>query len=235
MTRTSSFNPASDNEHLLQREILKTHLEMQAHTFQALTKEIHDNIGQLLSLTRLHVSTIKGATPELFDQKVGTCKALLDRAIEDLRSLSTPLGSAFVAEHTLSESVQAQLETIRKTGVCETSLRVTGQAVDALEASRKLLAFRIVQEALTNVVSHAQATHIVVTIHHTDDGITLTLEDDGEGFEADQLTHRTSPADDTGIGAMQYRAALIQADFSLQSRPGEGTRVYLRIPYPVVS
>ncbi len=215
-----------DLEYNYQQEILKAQLEVQEQTIGDIAREIHDNIGQILSLIRLNMSTINVEEAEPAKRKIITSKELLDQAIEDLRNLAKRLNAEFVGRQKLSESLRLQLEALQKTEIYHTTLEVHGDEV-ALPAEKKLILVRIVQEALNNIIKHAEAKNISVLLMYLPDKLILSLKDDGRGFDL------TQNADNgTGTINMAYRAKLIGAIFSVQSKPGEGTLIQIVLPLP---
>lgn len=193
---------------------------MQEQTFQTISQEIHDNIGQILSLIRLNISTIETEENSPSERKVITSKELLDQAIEDLRDLSKRLNTEYVSRQGLAELLRFQLNLIQKTGLYETILEVHGEE-RPLDAEKKLIIFRIAQEALNNILKHAQAKDISVLLMYLPVKIILSIKDDGKGFSP-ELAQKS-----LGLQNMAHRAGLIGASFTLQSKPGEGTLAQL--------
>jgi len=115
---------------------------------------------------------------------------------------------------------------VQNTGQFKTDLKLTGQ-VYKLDQQKEMVLFRIVQEALHNAVKHSNATHLKVLMNYKAADFTLTISDDGNGFQPEQL-----PASQTGIGlkSMQNRSALIGGQFSLQSSKNKGTSISIQIP-----
>lgn len=212
-----------DLKSIYQQEILKAQLEMQEQTFQTISQEIHDNIGQILSLVRLNMSTIKAEADSPSERKIITGKELLDQAIEDLRGLSKRLNPEFVRRQGLAELLNSQLDLMQKTGLYDTNLEVHGDE-RPLEAEKKLILFRIAQEALNNIMKHAQAKSISILLMYMPDKLILSIKDDGIGFDPENAPQSL------GLRNMTYRANLIGAQFSIQSKPGEGTLAQLILP-----
>ncbi|QHT66113.1 hypothetical protein GXP67_05230 [Rhodocytophaga rosea] len=212
-----------------EQEILKARLEMQEQTFLGLSQEIHDNIGQILSLIRLNISTIKPEDPLTTSRKISASKELLDKAIEDLRDLSKRLNTEYVIKQTLSESLQFQVGLIQKIGLYDTSLDIQGNEF-SLDGEKKLIVFRIAQEALNNIIKHAKATKIKITLSFFPGQIQLNIQDNGRGFETFGLE---KAGNGLGTHNMYYRAKLIGASFSLQSKSGEGTLAHLILPVSI--
>jgi two-component system, NarL family, sensor kinase len=208
-------------KNIYEQEILKARLEMQEQTFLNISQEIHDNIGQILSLVRLNICTIKPDDFASTAYKLVNSKELLDKAIEDLRNVSKRLNANYISQQSLSESLMFQLSLIQRAGLYETSIEVHGEE-RTIHAEKKLIIFRIVQEALNNIIKHAGAKTISVTVSNLPDKTILSIKDDGKGFLEEALMIET---DD-----LSYRANLIGAIFNIQAKPGEGTVVQLILP-----
>lgn len=213
-----------------QKEILKTQLEMQEQTFLAISQEIHDNVGQVLSLVRLNMSTMNVAENTILQQKVNTSKELLDQAIQDLRNLSKILNSKYVSQQSLSDLLKFQLGLIQRTGAVETGIEVHGE-VRTLDSEKKLIIYRIAQEALSNIIKHADANSIKAKLTYMADRLSLSITDDGKGFIASSTSPGEVLAQGTGIHNMYYRAKLIGATLHVESKPGLGSLVLLELPF----
>jgi two-component system, NarL family, sensor kinase len=211
-----------------QQEVLKAQLEMQEQTFLSISQEIHDNIGQILSLVRLNLSKIKPDDFTATEQKIISSKELLDQVIADLRDLSKRLSSKFVSQNSLAESLRFQLNMIQRTELYETKIEVIGIEKN-LDPEKKLIIFRIAQEVLNNIIKHAEARNISVLLCFSPDQIKLSIEDDGIGFEMDRVSGEKEPLKGIGLQNMFYRANLIGAQFSLHSVPGSGTKAALAL------
>ncbi|HEY4651335.1 MAG TPA: histidine kinase [Pontibacter sp.] len=214
-----------------QKEILKAQLEMQEQTFLSISQEIHDNVGQVLSLVRLNISTLENAAKESATQKITTSKELLDQAIQDLRDLSKRLNSNYLAQQSLSELLRFQLGLIGKTGAVDTSFEVVGNEW-GLEPEKKLIIFRIAQEALSNILRHADADAISSRLVCYPDKMTLNIADNGKGFQVAGHTAANGQPNGTGTLNMRYRARLIGASLHIESTPEAGTVVSLELPNP---
>ncbi|WP_242917388.1 sensor histidine kinase [Pontibacter liquoris] len=212
-----------------QKEILKAQLEMQEQTFLSISQEIHDNVGQILSLVRLHISTLGTGMPTGSDQKIQSSKVLLDQAIADLRDLSKRLNSNYVSQQSLATLLRFQLELIGKTGVVATHLEVTGEE-GPLHPEKKLILFRIAQEAINNTLRHAGADTLTARLVFSARKLALHLADNGKGLPAPDPASPTQGLRGTGMQNMYYRAELIGATLRIQGPPGEGTRLALELP-----
>src|SRR5450432_1165390 len=109
-----------------EQELLKARLEIQEQTFRNISQEIHDNIGQVLSLVKLNIYTMDIAQPALLEQKIEDSKNLVSKAIHDLRRLSRGLSMDYIADLGLPRAIEHELEMIKKSGEYETVFQSEG-------------------------------------------------------------------------------------------------------------
>ncbi len=200
-----------------EQELLQTQLEIQEQTLKTISEEIHDNVGQVLSLAKLNLNTFE-THPE---KKLQDTKALISKAINDLRDLSRSMHGDRITELGLQQSVADELQILQNTGQFVTYLKIIGAAYKLLP-QKEMVLFRIVQEALNNCIKYSKAKNISVALNYDKENFLLHITDDGIGFD----THAK-----TGIGlkSMQNRAALIGGEFSIQSSAGNGTLIIITL------
>lgn len=212
-----------------QKELLQTQLEIQEQTLKNISQEIHDNIGQALSLAKLNLNTMPEMSDEATQQKIVNSKQLVSKAITDLRDLSRSLDTDYVQEMGLQRAIEYEMEMIKKTGVVDTTLFVDG-SLFRLEKQKELILFRIVQETFNNILKHSGATKIEVKINYAPALFTLAIKDDGKGVNLQPLNESNNSSFGLGIRNMHSRAKLIGADFIMSSTLGEGTEVKINLP-----
>jgi two-component system NarL family sensor kinase len=212
-----------------QHELLQTQLEIQEQTFKNISQEIHDNIGQVLSLVKLNINTMSDAAPEALHEKINDSKHLITKAIQDLRDLSKSLNTDYVTELGLSRSIEYELEMIKKTGSYEIQFNIEG-IIYRLEAQQELILFRIVQEVLHNIIKHAKASIIDVQLIFKPEIFTLKINDNGVGFDTSQLDVNNYNGLGLGIRNMHNRANIINTNFKLMSTQEKGTTIILTLP-----
>lgn len=203
--------------------LLQTQLEIQEQTLRTVSQEIHDNVGQALSLAKLNLNTLDFDTGASKEEKIERSIQLVSKAINDLRDLSRSLNGDKIADLGLQDAIDNELKIIRNTGLMHTNLTAEGTPY-VLQNQHEMVIFRIVQESLNNAVKHSKAKNIHIHINYQPSHCSITIADDGEGFNANLLE-----ATQTGIGLknMQNRANLIHANFSIESAPGKGTTVLI--------
>jgi two-component system, NarL family, sensor kinase len=224
------MNEVSDLRIKYQEEILKAQIEKEEQTLTRISQEIHDNIGQILSLVKLNLNTldIEDCSSPVKD-KILTSRDLVGKAIVDLRHLSKSLNSIHLSQGYLSESLRGELDIINKTGLYITRIELSGEE-KPLDPQKQLIVFRIAQEAINNIIKHAKASHISIYLDYCDQLLYMIIEDDGAGFNSDFYGTPASKQSGTGLGNMENRATLIGGSFKIKSKKGEGTSVHLSIP-----
>jgi len=211
-----------------QQILLQTQLEIQEQTLRTISQEIHDNIGQTLSLAKLNLA-LEDEQQSGGNIKVASSHQLVSKAIQDLRDLSRSLNTDYVAEMGLIRSIEYELEMISKTGVIKTNLQVEGQQ-RKLDKQKELILFRIVQESLNNIIKHAAADRLSVTANYQPQELLITINDNGKGVDLAPLNENGNAVFGLGIRNMDNRAKLIGADFSMASTIGAGTTVNIKLP-----
>jgi two-component system, NarL family, sensor kinase len=204
-------------------EMLQATLEIQEH----LSDEIHDNIGQILSLAKINVSSIVDFTIPPPKDKIINTKLLIGKAIQDLRHLSHTLNTEYMAANGLQRSIEHQLEIIQKSGNISTELLVEGSSYD-MGQQKELLLFRIVQEALNNVLKHANASKIIIQLMYYTELFTLIIRDNGKGFDSALINDQSHFG--LGIKNMQKRAHLIKAQLTIDSAHEQGSTITIVLP-----
>lgn len=209
--------------------ILRTQLEIQEQTLKTISEEIHDNIGQALSLAKLKLNTLKYDQPDLLVEKINDSRDLVSKAIRDLRDLSRSLNTDSIASMGLVRAIEQELELFRKSGF-QTTLYTEGE-IKKMPPQQELILFRIVQESLNNIIKHAEAKTIKVTALYTDRELDLQVEDDGKGAAPEQLDMEGNSFKSLGLRNMHNRARMIGGTFTIHSVPGNGTIIKLIIPF----
>ncbi len=218
VNRRQHFRQKKLLETQFQQELLQTQLEIQEQTLKTISEEIHDNVGQVLSLAKLNLNTFE-INPE---KKLTDTKQLISKAINDLRDLSRSMHNDRIAELGLQQSIADELQILQNTGQFATHLQITGKSYK-LPPQKEMVLFRIVQEALNNCIKYSKAKNITVELNYDKGDFLLYITDDGIGFDTQVKTG-------IGLKSMQNRAALIGAEFSIQSAIENGTAITIILP-----
>ncbi len=207
-----------------QEELTRTKLEIQEATLKNVSWELHDNIGQLLSVANLELNMLHKKGKEDRERTLEDVRGLVGKCLMEIRAVSRNLNNEVITQVGLAESVRYELNRLDKLGILNTSLVVEGDNWKPPE-NDALILFRIIQEFLTNVIKHAKAAHLDVIFKFSSDCLNITAVDDGIGFNIEEANSSS------GLINMRSRAALIQADLNLSSKRRKGTSLminYLR-------
>ena len=212
-----------------EKQILESKLEMQEQTLKHISQEIHDNIGQVLSLVKLNIFTMNPENPNLVKEKIGNSKELIVKVIQDLRDLSKTLNTDNITELGLAKSVEFELELLKKASGVEVELKTNGDPF-RLEHKQELILFRIFQEAIQNIVKHSHANRITIHFNYAGSHFELTISDNGVGFDT-KVNGANVGVRGGGMGLrnIDHRARLIEASCAIESQPGKGTRITIRL------
>jgi two-component system, NarL family, sensor kinase len=212
-----------------EKEILESKLEIQEQTLKNISQEIHDNIGQVLSLVKLNINTMNCNEPIQLQNKITDSRQLITKAIQDLRDLSRSLNTDYIVESGLSKALEYELDIIKKSGGYQVKFDIEGKQY-RLGNQQELIMFRIVQEALHNIIKHAKATIIEVRILFEPDLVILKIIDNGTGFDASRIEQNDYSKLGLGIRNMRNRANIINTHFQITSTLEKGTTVVLTLP-----
>ena len=204
-----------------EKQMLLTLLEMKEQTFKVISEEIHDNIGQVLSLAKLNLALAIEAHPQI--TRITESHELLSRSIQDLRDLAHSLDTDYVSRQGIGNCLAYELERISRTGIYKTEIVFEGIPF-IVNKQKELVLFRIAQEAIANILRHADATFIKLSTRYFSPGIEIVISDNGKGM----LTENLAPG--SGLTNMQNRARLIGAAWELESKYGSGTTIMVTLP-----
>lgn len=219
-----------DVKHKLDQEILKTTIEVQEQTLDDISRELHDNIGQYLTLAKLHINVVAMDTVGQQEKKLQLAVKLLGEALEDMRDLTNSMSLDTLKNGGLSKAIDAQLRHLKKAGLHEVRYFETMGSCERLEHKIEIVLFRIVQEAITNIVRHAAARNVEVRLLCGLSGLTIEIIDDGAGINRELLNDGKTMVAGRGITNMQTRAKLVGGEFQIESTLGQGTRILVTIP-----
>jgi len=211
------------------QELLRSQLEIQEGTLKTIAQELHDNIGQMLSVVRLSLATVGLEKTHPAYEGVENSREILNRAIVDVSNLTKSLHTDRIAQIGLREAVQFEVETIRKSGLVNIDFSSSGTEQD-LDPQKSIFLFRMFQEILNNTLKHSRATLVTVAVSYTDRLFTLRMEDNGIGFNVEEKKNKPSASGGVGLKSMINRAKLVGCDFVINSVEGKGTSVSISLP-----
>jgi PAS domain S-box-containing protein len=207
-------------------------LNAQENEQRRISLEIHDDMGQDLALLKMHLISISGRLRKdqlkLKDDIYQTL-AFINEIIEKARNLSRDLNPAIIEDLKLSGALDWLINEIEK----HVAIRISKEleTVDYLfSIEDQIVIYRIIQEALKNIVKHAAAETAAVIVEKHQNYVLLKIEDDGRGFEISSVWHKHVADRGLGLAAMDERSRMLGGELNVQSAAGRGTCISLRIP-----
>jgi PAS domain S-box-containing protein len=193
----------------------------------AIARELHDELGQVLTALRMDAvwlhKRLQGMDPKAAERAQAMCD-LVDNTIDEVRSIALRLRPGVLDDLGLTAALEWYTTDFEKrTGIVCVIKHANVKKVDDIVATA---AYRIVQEALTNVARHTTASHVNVALEGGDGILTLAVLDNGEGFNVSDFTE----SEGLGLAGMRERASLAGGTLEIRSRPGNGTQVHCRLP-----
>lgn len=226
--RETEHQRAEETLHVLSRRLL----EAQESERRAIARELHDELGQALQALKINLQTVQ-RFPKESAQRVEESIAIVDHTLQQVRALSVDLRPSLLDDLGLVVAlewyVDRQAQRVGFVGHCladPPDLRV--------DPTIEIVCFRVVQEALTNIARHAQATEVWVDLQRRGQTLVLFIRDNGVGFDAPAARERVIHGDSFGLLGMQERVELAGGQFEIRSTAGHGTEIHVRFPLPQI-
>jgi two-component system, NarL family, sensor histidine kinase DevS len=218
---------AVDLSRRVARDSLRRVVEGQELERQRLARELHDETGQALTSILLGLKTVEDApSEELTSAAVANLRELVVGTLQDVRRLAVELRPKALDDFGLVAAVERLVQTFSEATGIEAQFEAQLGSQRLPEAVETTL-YRLVQEALTNVVKHAQARNVSILLVRRDSTATAVIEDDGRGFDPEELTD-----DGLGLVGMRERVGLLDGRLSVESSPESGTTLVVEVPLP---
>jgi len=209
--------------HRLSRRLIQLQEEERRH----LSLELHDEFGQLLTAVSLHMQVAKGQAGAEAQQSLNECAGLIERASERLRGLALELRPSMLETAGLDGTLRWLAEQYSRQG--KMAVTVTGH-VDDLSGDVAITCFRVVQEALTNVVRHANARQVLIDLVPYGDRLRIGIEDDGVGFDLAVVRAQAAATGHLGLVGMEERVEILGGRLEIDAKPQSGTRINVSLP-----
>lgn len=230
---TRLFEAVSQQRRQLQT--LTTRLtEVQELERKEIARELHDEMGQALTAISINLAAIETAVsrkkPEEVTRRLKESKELVATTLEQIREMSINLRPPMLDELGLVPTLKWYVKRYRlRTGIAA-KLQVIGDE-KRLPTAVETAVYRVVQEALTNVVKHAEATRVALTLRLQPNGVQVEIEDNGCGFEIETVLEKTVSGHGAGLLGIRERVALLGGDFDITAVPTQGTKLDILLPY----
>ncbi|WDY56425.1 sensor histidine kinase [Pseudomonas sp. PSKL.D1] len=209
-------------------ELADRMLKVQEGERQHLSRELHDDIGQLLTAAKLQLEWLQRRMPGELQAHCSTLRATLEDSLGKVRDVSALLNPRQLASLGLEASLRAHLVRTLANSEVHWSLECH-QRLGGISEEVAMAAFRITQEAVTNMLRHAQARNLTIRLQRSPAGLALSIHDDGLGFIP---ASNPAEAGQRGMAGMQERATALNGNLDITSQLGLGTRIEVLFPWP---
>jgi signal transduction histidine kinase len=200
-------------------------VRVQEEERRTISRELHDEVGQVLTGLRMELGSLSRAEADgSFRERVESVKRLAEEALRSVRNLALLLRPSMLDDLGLEPAVRWQAKEFSRRYGIPVSVSIEGK-IDTLPETVRICLYRAVQEALTNCVKHAEATRVSVIVRREEDLLSVSVQDNGKGFDAVNL-HTQG----LGLVGMEERARALQGQLTVSSQPGKGTLVSLALP-----
>jgi signal transduction histidine kinase len=218
-------------EHL-RGQLLERTLRAQEDERRRIALELHDQSGSALASLRVGLRMLEDGLPpsRLTGQHFRTLRGQLDSIARDLHQLAFDLRPAALDRLGLADAMEQTVHNFARQHGLTADFQAIGLDGEHLPFEVETALYRIVQEALTNIARHAQATDVGVLLERRSDTVVAVIEDNGRGFDIQQAL--ASTAGHLGLFGMQERAALVGGRWDVESSPGKGATVFVEVPLP---
>lgn len=198
-----------------EKEIAETQIEIREETLRNISWELHDNIGQLLTLAKIQLQNAS-------EENIKEVRETITKGLNEVRSLSKLINPEAINNINLREAVQLEMDRFNRLEFIKSSLTVIGN-VKAIDKKATIIIFRILQEFFSNTIKHSKASELDVSLKYSDSNLVILAKDNGIGFLSDEKKE--------GIGLLNIknRAKLIGAEAVFSSEKDKGTA--LKINY----
>lgn len=197
----------------------------------AISRELHDELGQSLTAAKLNLQILgRQAGVELRQTRLDDTVAMLDGMIRQVRQISLTLRPPMLDEAGLVPALEYYLDTVAERSGVDIRFEADARLPGRDTSDMRVTVFRVVQEAVNNALRHAGANHIVVRLRSSDDGMLVEVEDDGVGFDPQAVRERVRRGQHLGLLGMAERVHASGGRFSIDARPGSGSRIEAWIP-----
>jgi signal transduction histidine kinase len=204
---------------------INSYMEGQERERNRIAAELHDRLGSLLSTVKLHFSTLERMWKKNYGESEGFTFALdlLDNSVAEVRSISHNLSKGVLMQFSLTEAVENLKDAINIAGRIQVKVIKVGPK-HLLKPEIEIELFRVIQELITNAVKHSQAKEIFVQLIADNDGLNITVEDHGIGFDI-----KTVNSNGLGLKNLKSRVEAVGGDVHFESAVGKGTSVMIEI------
>lgn len=204
----------AEDKKQFEKEINESQVEIREQILRNISWELHDNIGQLLTLAKIQLQNV-AENPE----NISEVRDNLTNILNEVRSLSKVINPDFITNINLGDAIQLEIDRFNRLNYIKSNLIIEGEPF-VIDPKAEIVIFRILQEFFSNTVKHSRATELTVLLRYEDNTISIQAADNGKGFEIQSISKNG-----IGLNNMKKRGLLINADINIESQINVGTKL----------
>jgi len=208
-----------------EEEITKSRIEIREHTLENISWEIHDNVGQLLSIAKIQLNILQPSLSGSQQNELNETSELIGKSLQELRGLAKALNPKHFKSLGLLKAIKLELDRYNRMKFINAKLEVLGDCIP-LPDEKGIILFRIMQEFFNNTMKHSKSSKLTVKLDYQPTQLLIEVRDYGVGFDY-EATDKTLGL---GLSTMKNRAKLIGVSFKMESIINEGTFINLVCP-----
>ena len=214
--------------------LLNQLIEVQEEERKRIARELHDETSQALTAALLNLRALAGSLDEpALQQKVLEVRDIVSGALDSIQYMTISLRPRLLDQLGLLPALRKHIETYKKRYPIEIDFQISGiTAGTRFFPEIEISIYRIIQEAMNNIMKHAGAASLSIYLSHTGRLLQLQIKDDGIGFDLSILKQQQLQHNSLGIIGMKERIKLLNGQFHISSYPGKGTQITVNIPLP---
>jgi len=205
-------------------ELTRVQQEIQEETIRQIGYELHDNIGQLVTVAKIHLQNLMKTG---FETQLGEIHTVVAKALDELRRLSKSLDGSAIENMSLEQLLEKDQARINQLGHVHLTFETRGEPVE-IDSKKKIILYRMIQEIITNALKHAKCDEIKVEIEYGSGEMNYIVADNGEGFDVSVMNN--SETNGSGLRHLKNRANLLGGQLTLTSSEQTGTRYEIKCP-----
>ena len=197
------------------KEINNLQIEIREETLRNISWELHDNIGQMLTLAKIQLQSVEN------NDKISEVKDSIGNILNEVRALSKTINPEFIKQINLLEATKLEVDRFNRLNYIKSKLKVQGH-IYQIPNNVEIVIFRILQEFFSNTIKHSQASNLDIEIFFNELELKILAKENGKGFDVENVNN-------SGIGILNIkkRAKLIGAEIELKSKINEGTELII--------
>ena len=214
---------------LYEKSLLESQLRIQEETFQAISQNLHDNVGSNISTAMLLLYKDEQTNEHELEENRREALGMLDRIVDDLKNIARSLNAGYLENIGLSEAIRHRVEQLERSKKFEIEL-LMNEMPKRLDRQKQVMLFYMFQESINNITKHARAKQIKVDLQYEKEKLTLRINDNGAGMPGIEFGKNNQQG--SGLLNMKNHAAIIGAALDIRSQKGVGTEVVIIVPDP---